>query len=55
MWVSFSSGCSTFLVDVAYLKRYIDISGIHWIPVGKVFYPYLTRCISGIQADKTRG
>lgn len=55
MWVSFSSECSTFLVDVAHLKRYIDISGIHWIPVGKVFYPYPTRCISGIRPDKTHG
>ena len=55
MRVSFSSECSTFLVDVAHLKRYIDISGIHWIPVGKVFYPYPTRCISGIRPDRTRG
>jgi hypothetical protein len=55
MRVSFSSECSTFLVDVAYLKRYINISGIHWIPVGKVFYPYPTRCISGIRPDRTHG
>ena len=55
MRVSFSSECSTFLVDVAHLKRYIDISGIHWIPVGKVFYPYPTRCISGIRPDRTHG
>jgi hypothetical protein len=55
MRVSFSSERSTFLVDVAYLKRYIDISGIHSIPVGKVFYPYPTRCISGIRPDRTHG
>ena len=55
MRVSFSSECSTFLVNVAHLKRYIDISGIHWIPVGKVFYPYPTRCISGIRPDRTHG
>jgi hypothetical protein len=53
MQVSFSSECSTFLVDVAHLKRYIDISGVHWIPVGKVFYSYPTRCISGIRANRT--
>jgi hypothetical protein len=55
MWVSFSSECSTFLVDVAPLKRYIDISGIHWISVGKVFYLYPIRCISGIRPDRTHG
>jgi hypothetical protein len=55
MRVSFSSECSTFLVDIAHLKMYIDISGIHWIPVGKVFYPYPTRCNSGIQPDRTHG
>jgi hypothetical protein len=55
MRVSFSNECSTFLVDVAHLKRYIDISGIHWIPVGKVFYPYPTRCISGIWPSRTHG
>jgi hypothetical protein len=55
MRVSFSSDCSTFLLDVAHLKRYINISGIHLIPVGKVFYPYPTRCISGIQPDSTHG
>jgi hypothetical protein len=55
MRMSFSSECSTFLVDVAPLKMYIDISGIHWISVGKVFYPYPTRCILGIRPDRTRG
>jgi hypothetical protein len=55
MRMSFSSECSTFLVDVTTLKRYIDISGIHWISVGKVFYPYPTRCISSIRPDRTRG
>jgi hypothetical protein len=55
MRVSFYSEYSTFLVDVAHLKRYIDISGIHWIPVGKVFYLYPTRCIWGIQSDRTHG
>jgi hypothetical protein len=55
MRVGFSSECSTFLVDVAPLKRYIDISGIRWISVGKVFYPYPTRCISGIRPDTTPG
>jgi hypothetical protein len=32
---------------------YIDISSIHWIPVGKIFYLYPTRCISGIRPDRT--
>jgi hypothetical protein len=42
-------------VDVAHLKRYIDILDNHWILAGKVFYPYPTRYISGILPDRTRG
>jgi hypothetical protein len=48
LWSLIFSGCST-------LKRYIDISDIHWIPAGKVFYPYPTRYISGILPDRTCG